>query len=168
MLDIDGELMDICKEHIPEWSGPSVWSDPRLHVYAVDAYTWLETHLEATFDIVIMDLCDPDPTSPEDQINRFYTKEFIETMFSKHIRPGGLLVAQVGDYMGLSETSNAFKKATGIVHNYVQYIPSFTSQWGFVMTGAPLKSASASFTRLPTDLKFITPGRLAGIFSHSE
>lgn len=168
MLDIDAELMEICKEHLPEWAGPAVWSDPRLHVHAIDAFTWLETHLEATFDIVIMDLCDPDPATPDNQINRFYTKEFIETLFSKHIRAGGLLVAQIGDYTALPEVSAVFREATGVVHNYVQYIPSFTSQWGFVLAGTPLKSASAAFARLPTGLKFINPGRLAGIFSHSE
>lgn len=69
MVEIDGELVEMCKEYIPEWSdcsessgsdAASCFDDSRSNVIYDDAFKWFIDHFgegngkEQTFDVIIM------------------------------------------------------------------------------------------------------------------
>lgn len=167
MVDIDGELMELCREHLPEW-GMGAWSDKRLNILAEDAYTWLNEYRGDKFDVIIMDLCDPDFTDKGNQINRFYTREFTGLVY-RTLNEHGVFVMQCGDYetMGISASPvfDTFRREQ--CHTYTVFIPSFTSMWGFLIARkgsvAHLETLAA---RLPTGLKHMTHKRLLSLMSY--
>jgi len=59
MVDIDGELIEICKEHL-KWAGEEVYSDKRLTIYPQDIRIFFDEHKLEKYDVVLMDLTDPD------------------------------------------------------------------------------------------------------------
>lgn len=157
MIDIDSELMKLCRTHLHEW-GANAWSDKRLTVFEEDAYDWLEKHDEQ-FDVIIMDLCDPDFECVENQINRFYSTEFAIRLRDKHLTENGVLVMQCGDYESMSISTLPFFDAfqRKCCHTYTTFIPSFTSMWGFLIAHKGLR---ANVVRLPNELKHMTQKRL--------
>ena len=75
MIEIDEELVGICREHLPEWSdcsdlvgsdANSCFDDSRANVSFQDAFGWFidnfggETNKREKFDVIIMDALDPD------------------------------------------------------------------------------------------------------------
>jgi spermidine synthase len=75
MVEIDEELVKICREHLPEWSdcsdmegsdADSCFNDSRASVEFIDAFGWFienfgkEDINEEKFDVIIMDALDPD------------------------------------------------------------------------------------------------------------
>ncbi|MFH1091449.1 MAG: spermidine synthase [Pseudomonadota bacterium] len=62
MADIDEMLVDLCREHLPEWS-QGAFEDPRLELHFTDGRKFLETTTQV-FDVILVDLSDPVPDSP--------------------------------------------------------------------------------------------------------
>jgi S-adenosylmethionine/arginine decarboxylase-like enzyme len=75
MVEIDEELVKICREHLPEWSdcrdmegsdADSCFDDSRASVEFIDAFGWFIENFgkddikEEKFDVIIMDALDPD------------------------------------------------------------------------------------------------------------
>ena len=76
MVEIDGELVELCKEYLPEWSNctdftgsdaDSCFDDSRASVEIEDAFQWFIDRFggkgknkRETFDVIIMDALDPD------------------------------------------------------------------------------------------------------------
>ncbi|MEM0318067.1 MAG: methyltransferase domain-containing protein, partial [Candidatus Nezhaarchaeales archaeon] len=73
MVDIDGELVDLCRRYMPEWS-QGAFEDPRLELVIADGRKYIEETGES-FDVVILDLTDPLPGTPSVYL---YTREFYE------------------------------------------------------------------------------------------
>ncbi len=172
MVDFDGDLMNICRDMLPEWStapdGTSTWDDPRLHVHAADAFGWLEARRDTPdghFDVIIMDLCDPNVLDPSDQINRFYTPDFFATLRSHHLNDGGVLLVQAGDYTLYHPVAHAIY-GTFACNTYAVYIPSFASQWVFILA---FKDSDATihyndgYRTLPRGLRHMTPARVKSL-----
>ncbi len=76
ILEIDEELVSICREYMPEWSDcsdirggniSSCFDDPRASIIYTDAFQWFVDQLgdDGTwlggekFDVIIMDALDP-------------------------------------------------------------------------------------------------------------
>src|SRR5205085_12596997 len=62
MVDIDGEVVEICRKEIPRYS-EGAFEDSRATLIIDDAKKYLETTRE-TFDCVISDLTEPNPDTP--------------------------------------------------------------------------------------------------------
>src|SRR4051794_12198639 len=62
MVDIDGELVDLCREHLAEMHH-GAFDDPRADVVIGDALAYLREHDER-FDAVVIDLTDPSEEGP--------------------------------------------------------------------------------------------------------
>ena len=75
MVEIDEELVEMCAEHLPEWSDcsdisgvMSCFDDPRATLVFMDAFKWFIDKFgdddggneEEKFDVIIMDALDPD------------------------------------------------------------------------------------------------------------
>lgn len=90
MVDLDGELVDLCKELMPEWSD-GCHEDPRFSLIVGDAEAELRK-VPGSFDLIIMDISDPIEAGPGIKL---YTKEFY-TYARSRLNPGGVFVTQSG------------------------------------------------------------------------
>ena len=82
MVEIDGELVDLCREHLLEWNdcsdiegrhARSCFDHPRARVMIEDAFRWFMDRFagdggeaapaEEKFDVIIMDAFDPDQST---------------------------------------------------------------------------------------------------------
>jgi len=140
---LDGDLVNICKEYLPEWGGETVASDPRLELVIGDCYEYL-LNCEEKFDVIIMDISDPIEAGPGIML---YTQELYRHATSL-LTDNGVFVTQAGaadaipskkDLEGSSDTCcfGPIAKTLGTVFNcvlpYTVCIPSYGSDWGFVM-----------------------------------
>ena len=143
MVDLDGMVVDVSKKYLPEWGGEAVASDPRLQLVIGDAYQWL-METEETFDVIIMDICDPVEAGPGIVL---YTKEFYEHALTRLNKPHGVLVTQSGSahsipiIVGSSEDDpacfgpivNTLKSVFDCAVPFSTHLPSFGGDWGFTM-----------------------------------
>lgn len=108
MVEIDGELVDLCREHLTEWSNctdvegigeESCFDDPRARVVYGDAFGWFidrfgndggdgnsdsgddkGTSLEERVDVIVMDALDPDKFV-EIVGSLYKDNQFVEALF---------------------------------------------------------------------------------------
>ena len=57
LCEIDGQLMDAIREHLPEIG--TAWDDPRLHVHVGDAVDYVRNYDGPQYDVILVDGCDP-------------------------------------------------------------------------------------------------------------
>ena len=132
MVDIDGVLVEQCREHCPFYND-NAYDDPRAKLVIGDAKKGLEDYPEGSFDVIVMDLSDPLDGGPCYQL---YTTSFYETAKSK-LKPNGILVTQSGcasvrdAQFVWSPIHNTLKQVFDNVSGYTMCVPSFTSEWGF-------------------------------------
>jgi len=136
MVDIDAEVVNFCKMHLPENAG--VHTDPRFELVIDDAKGQLEGAPDGSYDLIIMDLDDPLEGGPCYQL---YTKEFYETCLKK-LAPGGIFLTQSGQ-AGLKLHTSVFtpinatlKTVFKQVVGYTQAVYSFCDEWGWNMAFA--------------------------------
>lgn len=132
MVDIDGAVVDFCKEHLPE--NKEAFADPRLELIIDDCKVQLEKATEK-FDVIIMDLDDPLEGGP---CYWLYCQEFYEMCKTK-LNPGGVLVTQSSGAGVKQHTQvmapvfNTLKQVFPKVQAFSQHVYSFADEWGFVM-----------------------------------
>eukprot|EP00929_Paragymnodinium_shiwhaense_P062861 TRINITY_DN313_c0_g1_i4.p1 TRINITY_DN313_c0_g1~~TRINITY_DN313_c0_g1_i4.p1 ORF type:complete len:333 (+),score=108.86 TRINITY_DN313_c0_g1_i4:95-1093(+) len=132
MVDIDGEVVRFCKEHLDE--NAEAFADPRLELHIEDAKKILEETKEL-YDVIIMDLDDPLEGGPCYQL---YTKEFY-TMCKSKLTKGGILVTQSGQAGYKQHTAvwapihSTLKVVFPKVVAYNQAVYSFMDEWGWNM-----------------------------------
>lgn len=131
MVDIDRELVELCKRYMPEWNR-GAFDDPRLELVIGDGRKYIEETNE-TFDVAILDLTDPIPGTPSVLL---YTKEFYGLLRRK-LRGGGVAVTQATSLRFSLETfakiRNAVASAFPLARSYTAPVISFISFWGFVL-----------------------------------
>lgn len=57
MVEIDGVLIEACKEHLPTIG--TAWSDPRLNVVVSDGLDYVKSYDGPKYDVILVDGCDP-------------------------------------------------------------------------------------------------------------
>ncbi len=131
MVDIDGELVEECKKHMPEW-GAGSWDDPRLELIIEDIWDYFK-HCEKKFDVIVVDLVDPDDDES------FYAKYFLEQLNSI-LKPDGNVVMQIGEIRpwdtGAADPMydlfiDVFKTGATV---YKTFVPVYLGEWGFICT----------------------------------
>ncbi|MGB2757467.1 MAG: spermidine synthase [Acidimicrobiia bacterium] len=90
MVDIDEELVALCREHLPTWAG-GAFEDPRTVLALGDAVAFLKASTE-TFDVIIADMSDPVEEGPA---TFCFTQEFFQSV-ADHLSPEGVFVLQGG------------------------------------------------------------------------
>lgn len=90
MVDIDGEVVAACREHLPEMH-QGAFEDPRLELIIGDALEYLDG-TAPKWDVVISDLSDPFETGPAFQL---FTLEFFQRV-QRVLTPGGIYSLQAG------------------------------------------------------------------------
>jgi len=130
MVDIDREVVEICRSLLPEFHG-GAFDDPRSELVFEDARRWLEAHDEI-FDVIIVDLSDPIEEGP---CYRLYTREFYRVV-DRRLSPDGMIALQSGtvaahDLLNFSAIYRTLKSVFPVVCPYTANVPCFGLPWGF-------------------------------------
>ena len=134
MVDIDGEVVAACKEHLPEMH-QGAFDDPRTELIIGDALHYLDS-CEGEWDVLISDLSDPIEEGPSFKL---FTKEFFEKC-RRALTPDGLLVLQAGP-VSPTEMKLHVRLASTVravfphIVSYSAHVPSYATPWGFVLAG---------------------------------
>jgi spermidine synthase len=136
-VDIDGPLVDLCRRHL-SWADDAVYNDPRVTYYPQDIRVFL-ANTDAHYDVIILDLPDPDVDALQMDDSLLYGRQFWTSVCDK----GDAIVSHVGPVSPsrrpgldwITKLSNATGHTTG--HAYHTYIPSFQGEWGFWMSCPP-------------------------------
>jgi spermidine synthase len=132
MVDIDQEVVESSKKHLPEWHQGS-FDDPRVELKFLDARKYLEETNER-YDIIVIDISEPVEEGPAYLL---YTKEFY-ALVEKRLTPNGLIALQAGttsmtSLLCFSAVYQTIRTAFPIVVPYQASIPSFGLPWGFIL-----------------------------------
>jgi spermidine synthase len=158
-VDIDGELVAICREHLG-WVSDTTYNDSRLKYHAADIRDFLR-ECDRIYDVVIIDLPDPDMDGEEE----LYTHEFWRAM-KMCLDPKGAFVTHCGPsrYPDAKKGIRWVEREADILPSecgeYHSVIPSFTDDWGFVMSCVPKWVDSWNFP-----VRFLTPSAYKYIFA---
>ncbi len=132
MVDIDGEVVDFCKEYLKEWHQGTL-THPKTRLIIGDARQFVLETAE-TFDVIISDLPTPIEGGPAYQL---YTVEFYRQM-AKRLKPGGLFMAQAGSGSLVqihfhAVLFNTLKEVFKVVRPFYAFVPSFDVPWAFLL-----------------------------------
>ena len=138
MVDIDGEVVAACREHLPEMH-QGAFEDPRTELVIRDALGYLD-EFKDEWDVIISDLSDPIEEGPSFKL---FTKEYFERI-RRVLADDGVFVLQAGPVapvnMGLHArlartVSTVFKNLC----SFVTYAPTYASPWSMIMgTSRPI------------------------------
>lgn len=98
MVDIDGELIEICRRYMPQWSAGS-FEDPRVEIVVGDGRKFIE-ETDEKFHVIIVDLSDPIEDSPAVYL---FTREFY-SLLRDHLKDEMGCIAVQGE--GISPQEN--------------------------------------------------------------
>jgi spermidine synthase len=141
MVEIDGEVIRLCKEHMPMIAGDA-WTDPRADVIVGDGIDYVKNAPDASFDAIVVDSTDPIGVGEV-----LFTDEFYSNC-ARILTARGVIVNQCGvPFMQadeLRETSARRRQFFPHVTAYVAAVPTYVG--GFMTLGWAGKDASMSGT----------------------
>jgi len=132
MVDIDPELVSICRKYLPEWS-ENAFEDPKVSVRFEDAREFVDKTRKC-FDVIISDLTEPVAGGPSIHL---FTREFFMGL-SRILKDDGFFVMQSGttdsNYNAFfTACSHTLEEVFPIVRAYTASIFSFGMPWGFLL-----------------------------------
>ncbi|MFC4165924.1 polyamine aminopropyltransferase [Teichococcus aestuarii] len=137
MVEIDGEVIRLCKEHMPDIAGDA-WNDPRAEVIVGDGIDYVRKAEAGSFDVVIVDSTDPIGVGEV-----LFTDEFYANA-ARLLSDRGLIVNQCGvpamQAEELAETSLRRGKVFADIWAYVAAVPTYVG--GFMTLGWAAKDAT--------------------------
>lgn len=124
MVEIDGELLDLCKYYLSAWHQGS-FEDTRLEVIIGDGREYIESCSEE-FDSIIMDLSDPVENGPSLLL---FTSEFYHLVKNHLTARGSVSVQGEGvspqDMVMHARITNTLRSVFQVVRPYTYTIHSF-------------------------------------------
>jgi spermidine synthase len=132
MVDLDRELVELCREHLQSWH-LGAFDDPRVRLVFDDGRRFV-AESEDRYDVVIIDVVDMLDNGPAQAL---YTRQFYELLRGR-LRPGGIVVVQGLEFSFLDEKAHTALARTlrtvfPEVHSYRVHVPSFLSCWGYLI-----------------------------------
>lgn len=148
MCDIDSELVELCRIHLPLWSA-GAFGDPRARLLFADARATLADTPDK-YDVIISDLPEPLEEGPAQLL---YTREFYEIVRDR-LSDDGVFAAQVGSADPLYPDLAACVAMTlagvfPVVGVYTAYVFSFQLLWAFVIATNGLPLVPEGFREVP-------------------
>lgn len=126
LAELDAEVVDVCREQLGTIHR-GVFEDPRLQLMIGDGRTYLE-NVTTTFDLIILDLTDPQGPSLG-----LYTQEFYH-LCKTRLSGAGLLALHVESPISRPKTYariiTTLRQVFPIVRPYLVYIPLYGTWWG--------------------------------------
>jgi spermidine synthase len=167
MVDIDEELVKVCKQHLNSWSN-GAYEDHRLQLHIGDGRKFLE-QTDETFDVIMVDLNDPTEDSPAIYL---FTQEFYQLVHQRLGKEG------IGCFQGTDLQPTRLKLHARIyntissvfpwVTSYPYMLPSFHCMHSFILAS---KGTEPNFSDLGHALQarnfklnYLTPSFLQTIF----
>lgn len=135
MVDIDGEVVEACKHHLPEMH-QGAFDDPRTELVIGDALRYLDDSAPE-WDVVISDLSDPIEDGPSFAL---FTKEYFDKV-QRSLAPGGVFVLQAGpvsppEVGAHARLANTVRAVFPHTCSLVSFTPSYGAPWSFVLGSA--------------------------------
>jgi spermidine synthase len=136
MVDIDAELVGLCKERLPTFHA-GAFDDPRTELVFTDGRGWLAAQIDGALDVIILDL--PEPLEGGPALTLF-TREMYDLARSK-LAPGGVVAVQSGSAGPLghlmADIHATLRAVFSRVVAYTAFVPSFMDLYGFQVAGGP-------------------------------
>jgi spermidine synthase len=132
VADIDGDVVQACRELLPEIH-QHAFDDPRVKIAVGDARDLIASTPQH-WDVIIADLTDPIEEGPA---YKLFTQEFFQ-LCRRALRPGGMFVNQAGSQSPplvdilvrvLKTISTVFEHTSLITAN----VPTYGSPWGLAL-----------------------------------
>lgn len=150
MVDIDGEVVDLCKKYLPEMH-QGAFEDSRSDLRHEDARAYLEKTGER-FDFITIDLVEPLEEGPACLL---FTREFY-SLVRDRLTPGGALTLQagmtkLGELDFFTSIHRTLREVFPVVAAYQTFISCFGTPWGFITATKkvnPLRQDIAMVDRL--------------------
>ncbi|AIE86236.1 fused MFS/spermidine synthase [Fimbriimonas ginsengisoli] len=135
MVDIDEELVDMVKVHMPEWH-QGAFEDPRTTLVHTDARQWIVDHSDEKFDVILSDLPNPHEDGPGQML---FTEEYFQ-ICADAMSDDGVFAMQAGSAnenypacmascIKTLESMEVFQHVAG----YYGIVTTFFQPWGFVL-----------------------------------
>ncbi len=177
LVDIDGRVVELCREHFAEINAKA-FKDRRLKIEIADAFEYLgRAESKARFDLIVADR--PDPVGPGKAL-------FGETFYdrvSRALRPGGFATFQTGvPFYQPEEITDALKELREFFPQsglYLTVVPTYIG--GFMAlswagngrnaklgTPSGIKRASAAFGRAKLKTDYYNPAVHSAAFALPE
>jgi spermidine synthase len=140
MVDIDGEVVELCKTHLPEMH-QGAFDDPRTQVRHEDARAYLEKSNDR-FDFITVDLVEPLEEGPARML---FTQEFY-TLVRDRLTPGGTMTMQagmtkLGELGFFTSIHRTLREVFPVVAAYQSFISCFGTPWGFIVASKKVDPA---------------------------
>jgi spermidine synthase len=153
MVDIDGEVVDLCRKHLPEMH-QGAFEDPRTEVRHEDARAYLERSSER-FDFISVDLVEPLEEGPACML---FTREFY-TLVRERLTPGGAMTLQagmtkLGELDFFTSIHRTLRDVFPVVAGYQIFMSCFGTPWGFITATRkvdPLTQSADTVDRIIAD-----------------
>jgi spermidine synthase len=131
MVDIDAEVVELCKRHLPEMHR-GAFDDPRTEFRAEDARGFLGRTAER-FDLIVVDLVEPLEEGPACLL---FTREFYG-LVRERLTPGGAMTMQagmtkVGELDFFTSIHRTLREVFPVVAGYQTFVSCFGTPWGFI------------------------------------
>jgi len=140
MVDIDGEVVELCKVHLPEMHR-GAFDDPRSEVRHEDARAYLEKSKDR-FDFITVDLVEPLEEGPACML---FTQEFY-SLVRDRLTPGGTMSMQagmtkLGELGFFTSIHRTLREVFPMVAAYQSFISCFGTPWGFIVASKKVDPA---------------------------
>ena len=127
MVEIDGSVVAMCKEHFPGHSA-GAFDDPRLKLVIDDGMNFVANTTER-YDVIISD--STDPIGPAEVL---FSENFYQACH-RCLNDGGVMVAQNGTpFLQLDEVKTTASRMSGLFADWHFYLSAVPTYIGGVMT----------------------------------
>jgi spermidine synthase len=141
MVDIDGQVVDLAKRYLPEWSA-GAFDDPRARVIIGDALAFLANDGDR-YGTIVSDLTEPLEDSPSNPL-------FCEPVFldiKRRLRDDGVYVLQASTAgfhnMALhAKMARTLRRHYRYVCSFYTHVPAFDNDWAFIACSDAVDVAS--------------------------
>ena len=173
IAELDPAVIASCRQHLAIVNQGAL-DDSRVKIVIGDAMKTLTDHAE-TFDLIVMDLTDPDDAA-DSPSKALYSKASFELIRSR-LSPNGLMTAHIGSpFYHPERFSKTLADLRGVfphVCAYKAFMPIYGAEWGMAcasnQTDPRTLNEEEISTRLGartiTDLRFYTPRVHASLFA---
>jgi spermidine synthase len=169
MVEIDGAVVDFCKEHLPNHSA-GAFDNPRLDLVIADGARFVK-ETDRRFDVIIVD--STDPIGPGAVL---FTAEFYADC-KRCLVPGGVVVTQNGvPFVQPEEITNSYQRlgqSFADVHFYRAAVPTY--QGGDMAFGwatdnpelrqVPVAELTRRYESARLQTRYVTPALHAAAFA---
>lgn len=146
IVEIDEEVIETVKKHLPNIPRGS-FEDPRVKIIIEDGKIYVNKAKEK-FDVILMDLTDPEPTGPSIEL---YRTEFFKKVKGL-LNDNGILLTQTSGYeiypKIILDIQKALKNLFKYVGIYSSYVPSFGGEWTFTYASDSIDILKSSLMEL--------------------